>query len=422
MNRKIRALLAVLLCAVLVMSISAAIPGASAVEYNIGDVDMNGSVDAVDARIVLRAAAKLDTLTAFESLLADVDQSGAVDATDARLVLRFAAKLDPMPDVKYIDPADVTTTEPATEAPTTEPTTVPTTAEPTTAAPTTAAPTTVAPTTEAPTTEAPTTEAPTTAAPTTVVPTTEAPTTEAPTTEPTTVHVSDGSGVPSSRARTEAPKSYYIKVNMTDSKGTSVPMEIATYEVKGLLGDSTRRSTFVHTKGNLGNGGADMDIGIISCDTASASKNGVYVINYEKEKYLYITKAILTFAGIKSEDLTKDLDAGGIDIPKITNISELDPVYNEDGTVTVRLNNDDGSYSVYDFADKNTNVASRVISYNADDSVFSTLIVDAYSEDDSVIKSFFDPPEDFKKLEVFSFSDLEATNEALEFMQEMGIA
>ncbi|MBQ9879894.1 MAG: dockerin type I repeat-containing protein [Clostridia bacterium] len=420
MNRKIRALLAVLLCAVLVMSISAAIPGASAVEYNIGDIDMNGSVDAVDARIVLRAAAKLDTLTAFESLLADVDQSGAVDATDARLVLRFAAKLDPMPDIKYIDPADVTTAEPTTEAPTTEPTTVPTTAEPTTAAPTTAAPTTEAPTTEAPTTAAPTTVVPTTEAPTTQVPTTQVPTTEAPTTEPTTVHVSDGSGVPSSRAKTEVPNSYYMKANLTDGNGASSPMEIAIGEVSGLFG-KVNKSTFVHTKGNLGTGTQDMDVGIISCDTAGASKNGVYIINYEKEKYLFIPKLILTSVGINAESLTDELEVSSIPIPKITNVSELDPVYNEDGTVTVRLNNDDGSYSVYDFADKNANVASRVISYNADGSVFSTLIVDAFSEDANTVKSYFDPPADFKGI-TLSITNADDVTEALEFMQEMGIA
>lgn len=415
MNRKIRALLAVLLCAVLVMSISAAIPGASAVEYNVGDVDMNGSVDAVDARIVLRAAAKLDTLTAFESLLADVDQSGAVDATDARLVLRFAAKLDPMPDVKYIDPADVTTTEPAAVITTTEPTTVPTTAEPTTAAPTTEAPTTETPTTAAPTTVVPTTEAPTTQ-----VPTTETPTTEAPTTEPTTVHVSDGSGVPSSRARTEAPKSYYMKANITDGNGVSSPVEISIGEVIGLFG-KVNKSTYVHAKGNLGKGTQDIDIGIISCETASASKNGLYVINYEKEKYLFVPKVILATVGIDADTLTDELEVGTIPIPKITNISELDPVYNEDGTVTVRLNNDDGSYSIYDFADKNAIVASRVVSYNPDDSVFSTLVIDAYSEDDSVIKSYFNPPADFQRVELNPTS-LDDVTEALAFMEEMGIA
>ena len=55
---------------------------------------MNGKVDATDARLVLRAAAKLDTLSAIQARFCDMDGNGKIDAIDARKILRIAAKLD----------------------------------------------------------------------------------------------------------------------------------------------------------------------------------------------------------------------------------------------------------------------------------------------------------------------------------------
>lgn len=60
-----------------------------------GDVDLNGKVDAVDARILLRAAAKLDDLAEDRAIYADVTSDNAINAEDARLVLRAGAKLEP---------------------------------------------------------------------------------------------------------------------------------------------------------------------------------------------------------------------------------------------------------------------------------------------------------------------------------------
>lgn len=60
----------------------------------VGDVDGSGKVDATDARLVLRAAAKLDTLDDVKSKAADVNGDGKIDATDARIVLRVSAKLE----------------------------------------------------------------------------------------------------------------------------------------------------------------------------------------------------------------------------------------------------------------------------------------------------------------------------------------
>lgn len=74
------------------------VPGAVTVtgasSGNLGDVDLNGKIDAEDARLALRAAAKLDTLTAEQFARADVDGNGELNAIDARKILRAAAKLE----------------------------------------------------------------------------------------------------------------------------------------------------------------------------------------------------------------------------------------------------------------------------------------------------------------------------------------
>ncbi|MCR5690350.1 MAG: hypothetical protein K6G71_08895, partial [Clostridiales bacterium] len=59
-----------------------------------GDVDGDGQVNASDARLALRAAAKLDELGGAFASAADPDSSDTVNATDARMILRAAAKLD----------------------------------------------------------------------------------------------------------------------------------------------------------------------------------------------------------------------------------------------------------------------------------------------------------------------------------------
>lgn len=71
--------------------------------YQLGDVDVSNSVDASDARIVLRRAAKLDELSYFYEKLADVNQDGNVDAVDARIILRWAAKLENLPEIYILN-------------------------------------------------------------------------------------------------------------------------------------------------------------------------------------------------------------------------------------------------------------------------------------------------------------------------------
>ena len=59
-----------------------------------GDVDENGHIQADDALLVLKHAAKLETIQAgLPAALADVNQDTSIDAEDALEILRTAAKL-----------------------------------------------------------------------------------------------------------------------------------------------------------------------------------------------------------------------------------------------------------------------------------------------------------------------------------------
>lgn len=59
-----------------------------------GDLDGNSEVNAADARICLRAAAKLDTLVGSTLNAADINGDGEVTSADARTILRVAAKIE----------------------------------------------------------------------------------------------------------------------------------------------------------------------------------------------------------------------------------------------------------------------------------------------------------------------------------------
>lgn len=62
-----------------------------------GDVNDDGKVTAVDARLTLRCVANLERLTQEQQLAADVDGKPGVGATDARIILRVAANLESLP-------------------------------------------------------------------------------------------------------------------------------------------------------------------------------------------------------------------------------------------------------------------------------------------------------------------------------------
>ncbi len=59
----------------------------------LGDLDGNGEITAVDARIALRASASLDKLNEWQTLAANVNNDGDLTAVDAREILRASASL-----------------------------------------------------------------------------------------------------------------------------------------------------------------------------------------------------------------------------------------------------------------------------------------------------------------------------------------
>jgi hypothetical protein len=58
-----------------------------------GDVNQDGTVDILDARMILRADAALITLTPLQTRVADVNDDNSADPTDARKILRYDAGL-----------------------------------------------------------------------------------------------------------------------------------------------------------------------------------------------------------------------------------------------------------------------------------------------------------------------------------------
>ena len=66
-------------------------------EFVLGDVDIDGSVTAADARLALRAAVGLENYKSGSDKFkrADYDGSGVIEASDARSILRVAVGLNP---------------------------------------------------------------------------------------------------------------------------------------------------------------------------------------------------------------------------------------------------------------------------------------------------------------------------------------
>ena len=82
-------------------------------KFQKGDVDLNQKVNAADARIILRVAARLISIDNYRLTLADFNSDGDVNSKDARFVLRLSARLDPYAP----DPTTTTTTTTTTKAP-----------------------------------------------------------------------------------------------------------------------------------------------------------------------------------------------------------------------------------------------------------------------------------------------------------------
>jgi|GEM_PF-1057518 len=64
-------------------------------DYMYGDLDVNGKINAADARLALRYAVELEGEPSnIMLLIGDVNNTGVIDAADARLILRYAVGLE----------------------------------------------------------------------------------------------------------------------------------------------------------------------------------------------------------------------------------------------------------------------------------------------------------------------------------------
>lgn len=87
MKKIITALVIVVLAVIFTVSVSAE-------TYIRGDFNMDGRINASDARLVLRVAASLDSATENQKLIADMNDDGKITASDARTILRVSAQLE----------------------------------------------------------------------------------------------------------------------------------------------------------------------------------------------------------------------------------------------------------------------------------------------------------------------------------------
>ena len=62
-------------------------------EYLLGDVDLSGTVTAVDALLAMRHAMSIITLTGQQFINADIDGDGEVTANDAILIMRNLVRI-----------------------------------------------------------------------------------------------------------------------------------------------------------------------------------------------------------------------------------------------------------------------------------------------------------------------------------------
>ncbi len=120
-------LVAVILSLILIFSSASVL--ANADNFMLGDVDGNEKLTAMDARLVLRAAARIDILTEEQFTAADVTFDSKVTAMDARTILRAAARIEDLPELPAEDTSETESTETTTAETPTETTTAETTTE-----------------------------------------------------------------------------------------------------------------------------------------------------------------------------------------------------------------------------------------------------------------------------------------------------
>lgn len=95
--KKMKKILSVILCVVLLVlsfSTTSFAEGEGAGDFVlVGDVDGNGKIETVDARLVLRAAANIDALSEDKIEAADANFDGVISLDDALIILKAAVDI-----------------------------------------------------------------------------------------------------------------------------------------------------------------------------------------------------------------------------------------------------------------------------------------------------------------------------------------
>lgn len=69
--------------------------------YLFGDVNLDNTVTAADARLALRASVDLETLSQVQKKVADIDKNSSVSAADARMILRASVDLEELGEITF---------------------------------------------------------------------------------------------------------------------------------------------------------------------------------------------------------------------------------------------------------------------------------------------------------------------------------
>ena len=76
---------------------------ASGLEYQMGDVNMDGIVNQKDAALILNSAAQLETLTTEQKKLADINGDNIISANDSGIILQMLGGNDTVLEMTYIN-------------------------------------------------------------------------------------------------------------------------------------------------------------------------------------------------------------------------------------------------------------------------------------------------------------------------------
>ena len=76
---------------------------ASGLEYQMGDVNMDGIVNQKDAALILNSAAQLETLTTEQKKLADINGDNIISANDSGIIMQMLGGNDTVLEMTYIN-------------------------------------------------------------------------------------------------------------------------------------------------------------------------------------------------------------------------------------------------------------------------------------------------------------------------------